>query len=151
VNELLGALLVVAGSVFCLLAAVGMIRLPDTLIRMHAATKAGTLGAGLILSGVAVCFADIGSVLKALLTLVFLFLTAPVGAHLMGRAAYRSGVELSHRTWVDQLEKDMVADGFGAEKTGRRLPETERPQIDTNQEDCAKGGCPNQPPDTRGV
>lgn len=115
-NELVAAVLVVAGSVFCLLAAVGMIRLPDTLIRMHAATKAGTLGAGLILAGVAVCFADTGSVLKALLTLAFVFLTAPVAAHLMGRAAYRSGVKLYERTWVDELAKDMAPEGIDSEK-----------------------------------
>ena len=54
--EWLIALLVIMGCLFCLLAAVGLVRLPDTLIRMHAATKAGTLGAGLILAAVAVFF-----------------------------------------------------------------------------------------------
>ena len=105
-SELLAAVLIVAGSLFCLVAAVGTIRLPDTLIRMHAATKAGTLGAGLILASVALFFGEVGLVLRALLTLVFLFLTAPVAAHLIGRAAYRSGIELSARTWVDHLKAD---------------------------------------------
>ncbi len=107
-SEIVAALLIVAGSLFCLLASVGMMRLPDTLIRMHAATKAGTLGAGLILGGVAVVFADVGMVLRALLTLVFLFLTAPVAAHLIGRAAYRAGVELSPHTRVDHAAEDMA-------------------------------------------
>ena len=92
---------------FCLVAAVGMVRLPDTLIRMHAATKAGTLGAGLILAGVAMHFWEVGVALRALLTLVFLFMTAPVGAHLIGRAAYRSGIRLWPGTWVDHLSEDM--------------------------------------------
>lgn len=105
--EWLVAALILMGSLFCLLAAVGLIRLPDTLIRMHAATKAGTLGAGLILAAVAVFFADIGTVARSLLAVVFIYMTAPVAAHLIGRAAYRSGIQLSSRTWVDHLKEDM--------------------------------------------
>ena len=101
------ALLIIMGCLFCLLAAVGIVRLPDTLIRMHAATKAGTLGAGLILTAVAIFFADIGTVLRAMLVLAFLYMTAPVAAHLIGRAAYRSGIKLSSRTWVDELDKEV--------------------------------------------
>ena len=108
--ELIIAALIMAGALFCLIAAAGMIRLPDTLIRMHAATKAGTLGAGLILSGVAVCFSQVGPVLRAFLTLIFLFLTAPVGAHLIARAAYRSGIQLYSRTCVNHLGDDMTAE-----------------------------------------
>jgi len=99
--------LIVLGCLFCLVSAVGLIRLPDTLIRMHAATKAGTLGAGLILAAVAVFFGDTVTVVRALLALVFLYMTAPVAAHLIGRAAYRSGIQLSSRTWVDQLKDDL--------------------------------------------
>ena len=111
-SELIVALLIAAGCLFCLVAAVGIVRLPDTLIRMHAATKAGTLGTGLILDGVAVFFAELGIVLRALLTLLFLCLTAPVGAHLIARAAYRSGIQLFSRTCLDQLGDDME-DGQG--------------------------------------
>lgn len=105
--NLMTAALILLGSLFCLIAAVGMLRLPDTLIRMHAATKAGTLGAGMILAGVALWSFEVGIVLKAFLALIFLFLTAPVAAHLIGRAAYRSGIELSPATWVDHLKDDM--------------------------------------------
>jgi len=108
--ELLAAIFISIGSVLCLIAAVGMLRLPDTLIRMHAATKAGTLGAGLILAGAALYFAELGLVLRALLTLMFIFLTAPVAAHLIGRAAYRSGIELFSRTCIDHLGEDMQAE-----------------------------------------
>lgn len=98
------AVLILSGCLFCLVAAIGLLRLPDSLIRMHAATKAGTLGTGLMLAAVALFFADIGTVLRVLLVLIFLYLTAPVAAHLIGRAAYRTGVRLSSRTWVDQLK-----------------------------------------------
>ena len=84
-----------------------MLRLPDTVIRMHAATKAGTLGAGLILVGEAIFFAELGIALRALAAITFLLLTAPVAAHLIGRAAYWSGIQLSSRTWVDHLSEDL--------------------------------------------
>lgn len=106
-NDLIAVGFLSAGSLLCLLAAVGMVRLPDTLIRMHAATKAGTLGAGMILAGVAVYFTHMSVVLRALLALVFVYLTAPVAAHLIGRAAYRSGITLFSRTWVDHLKEDL--------------------------------------------
>jgi multicomponent Na+:H+ antiporter subunit G len=109
-GEWIVAIFILTGCLFCLVAAVGLIRLPDILTRMHAATKAGTLGAGMIMAAVAVFFADAGILLRALLGLVFLYMTAPVGAHLIGRAAYRSGMQLSSRTWVDHLHDDMAAE-----------------------------------------
>ena len=102
--EVLTSIILFLGSLFCLIAGVGMLRLPDTLTRMHAATKAGTLGAGLILIAEAVFFRDTGITLRALAAIVFLLLTAPVAAHLIGRAAYHSGIKLSKQTWIDQLE-----------------------------------------------
>lgn len=106
-NEIITALLLVFGSLFCFIAALGMLRLPDTVIRMHAATKAGTLGAGLILIGEVFFYAELGIALRAFAAITFLLLTAPVAAHLIGRAAYWTGVQLSSRTWVDQLSDDI--------------------------------------------
>lgn len=98
------ALLTVAGSFFMLVAAIGVIRMPDLLMRMHAATKAGTLGAGLLLLAVAVHFGETGVTIRAMATLVFLVFTAPVAAHVIGRAAYLSGGQrLWDRTVVDEL------------------------------------------------
>lgn len=71
---------------------------------MHAATKAGTLGAGLILIAVAFFYADLGITLRSLAAIMFLLLTAPVAAHLIGRAAYYSGIRLWEKTWIDQLK-----------------------------------------------
>jgi multicomponent Na+:H+ antiporter subunit G len=105
--DALTSIILVVGSLFCLLAGVGMLRLPDTLTRMHAATKAGTLGAGLILIAEAVFYRDTGITLRALAAIVFLLLTAPVAAHLIGRAAYHSGIKLSKQTWIDQLSDSI--------------------------------------------
>jgi multicomponent Na+:H+ antiporter subunit G len=102
-TEILTAVLVLAGSLFAFAAALGVLRLPDVLIRMHASTKAGTLGCGLILLGVAVYFGETGIVARAIAAIVFLLLTAPVAAHMIGRAAYRSGAPLWKGTVIDEL------------------------------------------------
>lgn len=96
------ALLLLFGGFFVLVAGLGILRMPDVLIRMHASTKAGTLGAGLILSAVAVYYGDLTTVSIAALTIVFLVVTAPVAAHMIGRAAYRTGVPLWERMVLDE-------------------------------------------------
>ena len=111
-NEIISALLLVLGSLFSFVAALGMLRLPDTVIRMHAATKAGTLGAGLVLIGEAFFYAELGITLRALATIIFLLLTAPVAAHLIGRAAYYSNIRLWHKTWIDQLAERYITGGY---------------------------------------
>ncbi len=95
--------LLLAGGLFGFVAAVGMLRLPDTIMRMHASTKAGTLGAGLILAAVAIHFMEVGITLRAAAAILFLLLTAPVAAHVIGRTAYRCGIRLWERTGVDEL------------------------------------------------
>ncbi|NAZ35281.1 monovalent cation/H(+) antiporter subunit G [Rubellimicrobium sp. CFH 75288] len=87
-------LLILAGGAFGIIASVGVLRLPDVLIRMHAATKIGLLSAGLILTGVALYFNDVGIVVRCAAIVLFLFLTAPIAAHMMGRAAVRLGVPM---------------------------------------------------------
>lgn len=101
--EILTAVLIVAGGLFSIAAGLGVLRLPDVLIRMHASTKAGTLGCGLILVAVAVHFAEIAIVARAVAAIVFLMMTAPVAAHMIGRAAYRTGVPLWKETVIDEL------------------------------------------------
>jgi multicomponent Na+:H+ antiporter subunit G len=98
--EIIIAALILLGGFFCLVAGLGVLRLPDVLIRMHASTKAGTLGAGLILAAVAIYFADTATITRTVATILFLVITTPVAAHLIGRAAFRSGVPL----WKTSLE-----------------------------------------------
>lgn len=86
----LASALVILGGLFCLLGAIGVSRLPDCYSRMHAASKAGALGAVLILAGVAA--ASSGEVaMEAILALLVLLATAPLAAHAVSRAAYRAG------------------------------------------------------------
>lgn len=102
IDLLVGALLV-AGGVFSLVAGLGLLRLQDVLQRTHAATKAGTLGVGLVVLAVAVFFHDVGVTTRAIAIFAFLLLTAPVGAHMIGRAAYRTRVPLWSKTEIDEL------------------------------------------------
>ncbi len=95
--------LMVLGALFSLLAAVGLLRLPDLYLRMHAASKAGTMGAGLLLASVACVAFDVSVVLRALAGFVFLLLTAPVGAHLLAKAAYFAGYSPSDITVEDEM------------------------------------------------
>ena len=98
--EWIMAALVLLGGFFCFVAGLGILRLPDVLIRMHASTKAGTLGSGLILAAVAVYFGDAATITRAVAAILFLRVTAPVAAHMIGRAAFRQGVPL----WNTKIE-----------------------------------------------
>jgi multicomponent Na+:H+ antiporter subunit G len=95
--------LILAGAFFMLVSALGVVRLPDLFMRMHAATKAGTLGAALVLFAAALLFGELAVTIKAVVVFLFLLLTAPVAAHVLGRAAYHAGVELWDRTTLDEL------------------------------------------------
>jgi len=91
-TDVLALIFVLTGSAMTVFAGIGIWRLPDVFIRMHAATKVGTLGSGLIMAGVAVHFEDPGVVVRCVLIVFFLLLTAPIGAHMIGRAALRIGI-----------------------------------------------------------
>jgi multicomponent Na+:H+ antiporter subunit G len=97
------ALLLVLGALFMLLAGIGLVRLPDLYLRMSATSKAATLGASLVLLGSAVHFGTAAVAGRAVVIVVFLFLTAPVAAHTIGRAGYRRKSPLWPGTIVDEL------------------------------------------------
>jgi len=97
---------IVFGVVFTLVTAIGLIRLPDLYTRTHAASKSATLGVMFILIGVFLHFWLIEGHIntRILLGILFLFITGPIGGHVMGRAAYLSGVKMWDQSVVDELE-----------------------------------------------
>ncbi|PMR76664.1 monovalent cation/H(+) antiporter subunit G [Billgrantia endophytica] len=95
--------LMLSGAIFTLLAAIGIIRLPDLLTRMHATTKAAALGVILIMLAVALHFGEVGVVARAFAIIVFIIMTAPVAAHVIGRAGYFVGSKLWSGTVKDEL------------------------------------------------
>lgn len=109
--------LLVVGSVLTLLATVGVLRLPDVYTRMSATSKAATLGVGCVLLAGAITFREAGISLRAVATAAFLMLTAPVAAHMLGRAAWLSGIPFWPGTRVNELgappESDPPQDPTG--------------------------------------
>lgn len=99
----IGGALMLAGALLTLLAAIGLHRFPDIFARMHAATKPATLGLVLLVAGASLVVGRGPVALKLGLAAALQFITAPVASHMVGRAAYRSGVELSPETVLDEL------------------------------------------------
>ena len=102
-TEVISDIFLVTGAIFVFIAALGIVRLPDLFTRMQAATKAATMGVGCVIVAVAVHFGSAGVSARAALIVVFGFMTAPVAAHMIGRAAYFIGVPLWERTVTDEL------------------------------------------------
>lgn len=90
--EIAAGLLILLAGLFALAAGLGILRLPDVYIRMHAATKVGTLASGLVMGAVALAFPEPGVLLRCGLIVLFLLITAPIGAHMVGRAALTIGI-----------------------------------------------------------
>ena len=111
--DLIVAACLLAGGFFLFVAGLGILRLPDVLIRMHASTKAGTLGVGLVFAAAALYFRNTSEVAIAALTVVFLLVTAPVAAHAIARAAYRTNVPLWDRTHTDEWQGKYGGDSEG--------------------------------------
>ena len=90
--------LIVVGALLSAIAAVGVARLPDVLLRMNAATKASGLGVVCVLAGVALLEPSPRSILTLAAAAVLLLITAPVAGHIVGHAAYRAKVPLWRQT-----------------------------------------------------
>ncbi|TWU45025.1 Na(+)/H(+) antiporter subunit G [Novipirellula aureliae] len=95
--------LLVIGTSFALLASIAILRMPDLYTRMHGSTKCATLGVGCTILAAAIEFENMGTTTAAILIVGFLFLTAPVAAHMIGRAAYRDKVAMWPGTIVEEV------------------------------------------------
>lgn len=88
--DVVTAILVLAGAMMCLAAGIGLLRFPDVLSRLHAATKPQIFGLIAVTTSVAINNFSIGTVTVAVAIVVFQSLTAPMAAHLVGRSAYET-------------------------------------------------------------
>ena len=107
--DVAAAVCILTGAVLCLLAGIGLLRLPDVLTRMHAGTKPQTFGLLLVLIGAGLRLrsgVDLGTLL---LVGLFQLLTVPVAAHMVGRAGYRTGKVDEDLLEVDELTRDQAA------------------------------------------
>lgn len=104
--DLFVAFFVLLGSFLMLLASIGLNRMPDLLTRMHATTKAGALGAGLLVIAFAIVFwDDTAIIIRAGAVVVFIMITAPVAAHVLARTSYFVGVEVWDGTVKDAIKE----------------------------------------------
>ncbi len=104
VLDVFSAVLLLSGVALAVIAGLGLVRLPDVFSRMHAATKPATLGLLCVVLGAALQMEDGSDAVKLLLVGAFQFITAPVAAHMIGRAAYRSGTGDVDGLVVDELK-----------------------------------------------
>lgn len=103
-RDLISAALMLVGVFFMGVGALGLLRMPDLYMRMSATTKSATLGVSFVLLAAAVHFGNIGITTRALATIAFLFMTAPVAAHMIARAAYLRQLQLWEHTHTDELQ-----------------------------------------------
>ncbi|WP_299816661.1 monovalent cation/H(+) antiporter subunit G [uncultured Roseibium sp.] len=111
VIEIISGTMLIIGALFALVASIGLIRLKDVYMRMHAASKAGTLGSGVMLLAMAVHASDLAVVTRAIAGVVFFLLTAPISAHLLAKAAYAAGYRPCADTKEDALAASIRPEG----------------------------------------
>ncbi len=106
--EIVTSFFILLGAFFILAGSIGVIRLPDVYCRMHAATKSVTLGVASVMVASLFYFAAHGQGFsgKNLLAIIFVLLTAPVGAHMISRAAYHFGIEIWEGSVKDELKAE---------------------------------------------
>jgi multicomponent Na+:H+ antiporter subunit G len=107
-TDIATAIVWLAGSGFALLAAIGVLRMPDVFTRMQASTKASTLGLAFLLIGAAVQMGDLASLIRIASIGAFVLLTTPVSGHVIARAAYWAGVPLWEGTLLDERQRDWA-------------------------------------------
>ena len=112
VLDVIGALFLLLGAMLCFAASVGLVRFPDVLTRMHAATKPQTLGLLFVVMGVALSLQNWKALGILVLVAILQLLTAPVAAHMVSRTAYRTGQVRSDLLTEDDLADDLAAAGF---------------------------------------
>ncbi len=108
--QIVGGVLMLVGAFFALIGSLGLVRFPDLYTRLHAGSKAVTLGVGGMALGSLVLAPNAASGAKILLAMAFLFFTSPVTSHAIGRAGYYAGERMSPETAKDDYETYAILD-----------------------------------------
>jgi multicomponent Na+:H+ antiporter subunit G len=114
--EIVVTLLLLLGTGIMILGSIGLLRFGDVFLRMHAATKSGTLGIGFIMAAVALYFSDALVTIKLLALLGIYFFTSPIGSQVLAHAAHVARVPLVKETWIDELtDHETASNGYHEE------------------------------------
>src|SRR5690625_4187988 len=135
----LAAIFLLAGSVVTLIAALGVLRLPDFFMRMHAATKAGVVGPSLILLAAGFYEPSVSTWIKILFAILFLLTTTPISGHLIGKAGYVGGVNLWRKTVRNDLKPVLPSHGFSETDTPESGDEQKKPDPESIAEKMGMG------------
>jgi multicomponent Na+:H+ antiporter subunit G len=103
IGDILVALFLLVGATFIFIAGLGAFRFPDLYTRIHAVSKATTLGLGCMLLGVGIAFPEAVVIAKIIAVVLFIFLTTPVATHMIVRAAYLNKIPQWKGTVVDEM------------------------------------------------
>jgi multicomponent Na+:H+ antiporter subunit G len=136
-TDIIVSILLLTGASFMLLAAVGIVRLPDLPTRMHASTKAGAMGAMFTMAGVAFFFADGVVFARAFAIVVFILITSPIAAHVIGRAGYFIGTPLWSGTVKDELRDNYDSQTHNLKSGFEGSPESVTPPPEPNSDKTA--------------
>ena len=117
VLDIAAGVLLLAGALLSLIAAIGLLRFPDLLTRMHSATKPQVLGLLLVVAGLALRLRDPSATAILVLVAVFQMVTSPVASHMAGRASYRAG-----QVRKDLLVADELSDALPRLEENRGAP-----------------------------
>lgn len=104
--EIVSVILLVTGCIFILISAIGIHRMPDVYMRLSSTTKASTLGVSLIALSLMLHFLSLDLAFRLILLIFLIFLTGPIAAHLIGRAAYKTDVRMWHKSIMDEMKDD---------------------------------------------
>lgn len=105
-NDYLIMFLSTIGAIFILIAAIGILKMPDFYARLSVTIKAATLGIGCILMAVGIYFSEFSVTTKTIAIVFFLFITSPVAGYLIGKVAYINGTKLWKHTVIDEMKND---------------------------------------------
>jgi multicomponent Na+:H+ antiporter subunit G len=98
------SILLLAGSFFCLLSAIGCLRMRDSYARMHVATKAVAFGGALLVTCQMIAAPDLTNLVFGFLIIGFFYMTLPLAAHMLGRVIYRQGIRPAKPFVVDEAK-----------------------------------------------
>ncbi|MEE6281787.1 monovalent cation/H(+) antiporter subunit G [Georgenia sp. MJ170] len=107
IADLVGAVFLLLGSMLAVVAGLGALRLPDLVSRMHAATKPQVFGLMLLMTGLALTLRSLAMTFALVLVVAFQLVTAPISAHMLSRAGYRTGKVDAELMVVDELTEDL--------------------------------------------
>lgn len=108
IADILTSVFLLLGAFLSVAAGVGLLRFPDAIARMHATTKPQIMGLIFILMGIALQERRLSTIVVLITLLVFQMMTAPISAHMIGRAGYRTGVIAPGSLLVDELEQAIA-------------------------------------------